>query len=175
MKKSIRLVLGTAVILAVVLEVVPLQADSVIIPNGDYTINNNGVYQLSSGYSGIITVSNEVYEVTVTDSVYMPYHTETAIVIEGGRTGALELTIEDLDMSATQSVIDFENAGTYDNKLYLSGICNLTGENSVPLHIPAGVQLTIDKKQSVDNDEDAQLIVVNNRWHSAGIGGDALE
>ncbi|HNU80589.1 MAG TPA: hypothetical protein PKG58_07560, partial [Bacillota bacterium] len=176
MKKSIGLILGIVVLLAVTLGIVAVQADSVIIPDGDYTIVNNGVYQLSSGYSGVITVSNAVYEVTVTDSVYKTPHEETRIYIAEGRTEALELTIEDLDMSASlSSVIDLRNAGSYDNKLYISGICNLTGENSAPLHVPEGVQLTVDKKESTDNDEYAQLIVVNNGWHSAGIGGDASE
>lgn len=175
MKKSVGLVLGVVVLMAATLGMIAVQADINIIPDGNYTIVNNGVYQLSSGYSGTITVSNAVYEVTVTDSVYKTPHENTRIYIADGRTRALELTIEDLDMAETQSIIDFKNAGSYDNKLYISGICRMTGDYFAGVHIPEGVQLTIDKKEGADNDEDAQLIVVNNGWSNAGIGGDGGE
>ncbi len=132
MKKYMGIMLFVLLLVIVMQSPVIVRADTQTIPYGDYIIVNNGVYQLSSGYSGTITVSNAVYEITVTDSVYMSYHTETAIRIEGGRVGALEITIENLSINAGLAGvytlphlpgIDFGEAGNYAHKLYISGAC----------------------------------------------------
>jgi len=175
MKKVVVLLFTLVLLLFGMNILVQAEPDIEVIPTGDYTIMTNGVYQLSDEYSGTITVSSAVYEVTVTDTVYMEPHPDTRIFVAGGRTRALELTIEDLDLVTFLPVIDFENAGSYDNKLYISGSCKVTSNYFAGLHIPAGVQLTIDKRPDIEHDEDARLTIINNGWHSAGIGGNPGE
>lgn len=181
MKKSFVLLLASALLLFGMTIFVHAEPDIEVVPTGDYTIMTNGIYQLSEDYSGTITVSSAVYEVTVTDAVYKAAHFETGIVIEEGRTEALELTIEDLDISADLpdaispvhfSGIDFGGAGSFGNKLYISGICSIEGSfyGQAGIHVPEGVELTIDRAESLSDDEPAELMAAGGRY-GAGIGG----
>jgi hypothetical protein len=153
--------------------VVTVQAEAVIIPNGNYTISSDGQYQLSEGYSGIIAISNDVNTVTVTDSVYCTTHNNTRIVIEGERSQALQLTIEDLTISSSNGAgIDFGSAGSFGHELLISGECQVTGGYySAGIHVPEGVNLTIDKADGLSDDQ-AQLSTFGGDYGS-GIGANS--
>lgn len=151
---------------------IPANAEDAEIQNGSYTITADGTYQLAEGYSGIITIASNVNEVTVADTAFKTLHSGTSIVVAGGRTTALELTIKDISFSAAAgySGIDFGNAGGgYENKLYISGTCSVTGgDHHAGIHVPDGVILVIDKLQ---DDESDQLNVAGGKI-AAAIGGD---
>jgi hypothetical protein len=110
---------------------VTAQAAAETIPNGDYTIEADGLYQLPEDYSGTITIDSTVTEVTVTDAVYNSPRTGTSITVADGRTNALELTIEDIDITAPSgnAGIDLSNLVSDENILYISGTSNV---NSPP-------------------------------------------
>ena len=140
------------------------------IPNGDYTINSNGAYQLPEGYAGIITIASGVTEVTVTDAVYQAHHNNTSIVLAGKRGAALALTVEDIDIAASSGKpgIDFGGAGSYENRLYTSGTCHITGgAGNAGVYVPTEVQLVIDK---IHNDGSDRLTAAGG-FYAAGIGG----
>lgn len=145
-----------------------------VIPNGDFAISVNGIYQLDEGYSGTITIAGGVTETTVTDAVYRAHHDNTCIVVAGGRMEALELTIEDIDITAPDGMsgIDFGNADSYENKLYISGACSVAGSNFYAgIHVPNGTALVIDKAHEAAGDQ----LTANGGEYGAGIGGSAYE
>ncbi|TWH58520.1 putative repeat protein (TIGR02543 family) [Desulfitobacterium sp. LBE] len=143
------------------------------VPTGNYTISSNGDYQLDAGYSGKITIAKTVTAVRIIGN---GAHTNTSISVESGRSSALELTIEDLNITAPVSGgnsgehgIDFSNTGNYGHKLWLKGNCSITGDQA-GIAVNDGVQLTIDKAADVANDADAVLTVLGKNG-SAAIGG----
>lgn len=147
-----------------------VQAEDITIPNGNYTITADGVYQLPENYSGIITILSGASNVTVTDAVYKAEHIDTSIVIEH-RTAALELTIEDINIAALFGMpgIDFGSAGMYENKLYISGTCSVAGSSgNAGIHVPDGAMLVIDK---LNNNTSDQLTANGGEHGAAGIGG----
>ncbi len=143
------------------------------VPTGNYTISSNGDYQLDAGYSGKITIAETATAVRIIGN---GAHTDTSISVESGRSSALELTIEDLNITAPVSGgnsgehgIDFSNTGNYGHKLWLKGNCLITGDQA-GIAVNDGVQLTIDKAADVANDADAVLTVLGKNG-SAAIGG----
>ena len=176
MKKAIALILIVFVFLIVTQGIVMnVQAETEIIPRTEfYYIDTNGEYQLAEDYSGVIFINSDVTEVTITDAVYGVEHINTSIVVLSDRSNALELTIEDLNINSSggRPAIDFKNAKDYENKLYISGICNLVSSSSYGcINVPGGVKLEIDKLEGLVNDDDAQLTVDHTGWRGAGIGG----
>jgi len=148
---------------------VTAQAETETIPYGDYTIDDNGVYQLPKVYSGTITIGSMVTEVTVTDAVYKAYHPWASITIADGRSAALELTIEDIDITAPIGAgIDLSNLVSDENMLYISGASSVTGGDEMPgIYVPDGVGLIIDE---APGSEGAQLTATGGSY-AAGIGG----
>ena len=147
------------------------EAETITINGSDPITVTNGIYQLEN-YNGIITIGKTATEVTVVGSVYL--HVDTSIVVEGGRTGLLSLTIENLNITAPEgnSGIDFENAGNYEHVLYISGDNTIVGRQwKAGIHVPIGVKLSIDKSPGLENDE-GKVSVVGGPW-GAGIGGGA--
>ncbi|MGE4284578.1 MAG: S-layer homology domain-containing protein [Clostridia bacterium] len=176
MKKAIALILIGLLFLIITPGIVmTVQAETEIVPKTDfYYIDSDGEYQLAEDYEGIIFINSDVTEVTITDTVYKAKHINTSIVVLGIRTEALELTIEDIDISSANNrpAIDFKNAGNFENKLYINGTCSLISSSPFGcINVPEGVELEIDKLEGLVNDEDAILSVINNGWHGAGIGG----
>ncbi|WP_018214361.1 InlB B-repeat-containing protein [Desulfitobacterium hafniense] len=172
-KKTMTILLTLCLVLGMIpgLDVYVLAATNV--PTGDYTISSNGDYQLNAGYSGKITIAETATAVRIIGN---GAHTDTSIGVEGGRSSALELTIEDLNITAPVSGgnsgehgIDFSNTGNYGHKLWLKGNCSITGDQA-GIAVNDGVQLTIDKAADVANDADAVLTVLGKNG-SAAIGG----
>ena len=172
-KKPTSVILTVLTLLAAILSMEVLaEVETVIIPTGDYTITEDGEYQLSENYSGTITVGNSANTVTVVGSVYGTPHDETNIFIEGERSSLLKLTIENLDIATTSNHgIDFASAGNFDHGLYISGANQVvTSENGkAGIHVPQGVRLTIDKSVGL-SDEEVQL-TASGGSNGAGIGG----
>jgi hypothetical protein len=160
-----------------------------IIGLGDYTISADGNYQLSNGYSGIITIAASAGNVKLIGAADGQTNTGTAINVVGTRTGALDLTIKDLRVIAPDNYhgIDYANAGNFAHNLYVSGSCSITGDNGYQfgvndpgyahlsslygagIHVPPNVQLSIDKVLGL-TDAQAQLIAIGGN-QGAGIGG----
>ncbi len=177
MKRVIGVIFRILILLVVIQGVVmTTQADAVTIPNGDFSIIADGVYQMSENYSGTITVTSAVYDVTITDAVYNTHRSNTSVFIAGGRSEALKLTIEDIDITAPteKAGIDFSNAEDYENELYISGTCYVTGGMYVNwvnggypgIYVPEGISLIIN---SADNAEDNKL-TATGEFYSAAIG-----
>jgi hypothetical protein len=142
------------------------------ISSGDYIVSANGDYQLDEGYTGIITIANNVNTVKITGS---SEPVDASIVVAEGRTGAVDLTIENLNIISYQenTPVDFGNAGDYPHRLYISGTCRLetlSWPPSAALRVPAGVQLTIDRAAGSSSDSEARLTAIGGAW-SSGIGG----
>jgi len=161
--------------------VMTTQADTVMIPSGDFSIIADGVYLMSEDYSGTITVTSAVYDVTITDVVYNTHRSDTSIFISGGRSEALKLTIEDIDITAPtdKAGIDFSNAENYENELYISGTCYVTGGTYVDMAIgghpgiygPEGISVTIDSTHNDENDK----LTATGAFVAAAIGGRKYE
>lgn len=171
MKKSITLILSAIILFTMTLGLVTTaNGEAITIPNGDTTISADGEYQLCEGHSGSITIANNVNNVKVTDSAYQTSHTGTRIIIAGGRSELLELEIENLDiMNYAWSAIDFASAGNFEHKLYISGVCRVTGGSS-GIHVPGGVTLIIDKAEGL-SDSQAHLTATSGNYDAAAIGG----
>ena len=142
------------------------------IPSGDYTISTNGDYQLDEEYTGVITIAGDVNTVKIIGS---SEHVDASIVIAGDRTEAIDLTIENLNITSqpNSSPVDFGNAGDYPHRLYISGTCRLEALDWAPsaaLRVPDGVQLTINRAAGLSSDSQAQMTVIGGKW-SSGIGG----
>ena len=142
------------------------------IPSGDYTISGNGDYQLAEEYTGVITIANNVNTVRIIGS---SEPVDASIVLAEGRTGAADLTIENLKINSQQdsSPVDFGNAGDYPHKLYISGTCRLetlSWPPSAALRVPDGVRLTINRAVGLSSDSEARLTAIGGAW-SSGIGG----
>ncbi|WP_432666618.1 Ig-like domain-containing protein [Wukongibacter baidiensis] len=150
-------------------ETIGLPDDNNLISSGDTIINLDGIYVIEDGYSGTITVASNVTEVKVTGSASL---TDTSIVIDSGRTDAIELTLENIDITAPNGSpgIDFGSAGNYDNKLYISGQCiiNASSDNA-GIRVSSGAALIIDNVLGL-TDTEAKLTVLGG-WNAAGIGG----
>ena len=162
---------------------------AIIIGTGDYSINEDGIYQLANGYSGLITISAIVNAVEIIGAADGSVCTGASISIAGVRTGALELTIENLRIIAPDNYhgINYASAGNFDHELYVSGSCSITGDNGYQfgvndpgyfhlnsyygagIRVPTNVQLSIDKVLGL-TDAQAQLIAIGGN-QGAGIGG----
>lgn len=155
---------------------VEITSGTAIIPKGNFTIvENNKRFELSEGYSGNITISKDVSQVTIAGYSSNVVHWDTKITIEAGRDKAIELTIENLNIRApfVENGIDFSNAGMFNNKLNVSGYNSVEGINEcAAIHVPNGIQLTINKAEGLTDDE-AQISIKG--YSGAGIGGDSKE
>lgn len=157
---------------------ITVTSGAAIISKGDYTIvENDQKFQLSEDYSGTITISKDVNKVTIAGYSSDVRHDDTCITMEGGREQAIELTIENLNIKSpffNKNVIDFSNAGEFDNKLFISGLNKIEGiYECVGIHVPNGTKLTIDKAEGLI-DAEAQLIAIGSS-SGAGIGGALAE
>ena len=156
---------------------------------GPLEVNRSGAYRLPEGYSGTITIANEAESVKIIGASPGSEHEETNIVVAAGRTGPLELTIEDLYLIAPGGSpgIDFGDDPDYDydqwpnvkaspgdaaitHTLYLSGSNSVTGAaEQAGVRIGDGLELVIDKAGGL-NDEQAELSAQSAR-RAPAIGG----
>lgn len=183
MKKIICLILTVLMLLTVMQgTVVSALADTVTISgNANVTLNANYEVYLEENYSGTITIGSGAnsIKISLADDVNPAEYvgtTGTCLVVSGGRTDALELTIEDFRITAPNGSpgIDFSSAGNYEHKLFISGTCMVAGsDDKAGIRVPNGVKLTIDKMLGL-TDAAAQLTATGGRF-AAGIGGNKSE
>ena len=144
----------------------------IIIPNGNYQILTNATYQLPNGFSGTVTIANNVTDVKIIGSDHN--HIETNIVVSGGRTVALNLTIENLSIEAPNIFvgshgIDFGSAGNFVHRLNLSGESTIRGKLwGAGIHVPENISLIIE---SVPGEVQGIVHAWGGSTGGAGIGG----
>ncbi|SET40202.1 Cadherin-like beta sandwich domain-containing protein, partial [Natronincola peptidivorans] len=147
-----------------------------VVYSGNGTITVNGDYQLSSDFTGTITIGNAVTDVKIIGNGSEHQHTNTNISVAGDRTVALNLTIEDLNIAAATGAwpdpgdhgIDFGDAGNFQHNLYISGRSTIGGGSSkAGIHVPNDIALTINLAAGETQGE----ILVSSQGAGAGIGG----
>ncbi len=113
----------------------------VISGTGAYNITNDGVYLISSGYSGNISIQNGASNVKLQQE--NPSTALSEVYINGPTSGNMNLWIEDLNITNTgnQSAICF---GGTDNFLTIKGTNVLTSKASTKAVIDIGGGLTIE-------------------------------
>lgn len=113
----------------------------VISGTGAYDITNDGVYLISSGYSGTISIQNGASNVKLQQET--PSVALSEVYINGPTSGNMNLWIEDLNITNTgnQSAICF---GGTDNFLTIKGTNVLTSKASTKAVIDIGGGLTIE-------------------------------
>ena len=119
---------------------------------GDYTIENDGVYTLGTGYSGTISISDGVRNVKLVQADNST--SLSGVHIIGGSGGGTNLWIEDLNISntilpTTGSLIKFQGS---DNVLLIKGNNRLsetsyTGKRNALIDIGEG--LTIEGSDGI--------------------------
>ena len=165
--KKAGFILKVAIILGILMGFSPTGSAETTVTSGPFEITADGIYQLSSSFTGRITIANTTTDVKIIGSGSQNSYTD--IVVQGGRTGSLSLTIENLNILGTASHgIDFVNAGSLENYLYISGENRIIGySNGAGIHVPDGVKLIIDKADGVDNGK----LTAKGGSGGAGIGG----
>ena len=144
-----------------------------IITSSPFEITENGTYQLSSSFTGRITIENTATNVNIIGSGSQ--NLDTHIVVQGSRTGPLSITIDNLNIRAPLEVhgIDFGSAGIFSNNLYISGENIVdrdimkTDNYGAGIHVPNGVKLVIDKAE----DASVGRLSARGSGRCAGIGG----
>ncbi len=178
MKKMISLTLAFSFLL-VILPCMPVAAGTEPPGSGDEKFASyDELVEFTEPFTGELTIGNTVksikiaYSDSVTDEM-IANTTGACVVVEGGRTEALELTLENFRIKAPdgKAGIDFGSTGAFDHKLYIKGNCRAEGSGGkAGIHVPAGVVVTIDKESGVTEDAGADLTVSGGSF-AAGIGG----
>ncbi len=138
--------------------------------------------EFTEPFSGELTIGNTVKSIKITysDSItdeMIANTTGACVIVEGGRTEALELTIENFRIKAPdgEAGIDFGSAGNFEHKLYIEGNCSAEGSGGkAGIHVPAEATVTVDKAPGLSEDAGAGLTAKGGDF-AAGIGGNSGE
>jgi hypothetical protein len=153
MKKMISLTLAFSFLL-VILPCMPVAAGTEpLVAGGEEFASYDELIELTEPFTGVLTIGNTVksikiaYSENVTDEM-IANTTGACVVVEGGRTDGLELTLENFRIKAPdgEAGIDFGSAGNFEHKLYVEGNCSAEGSGGkAGIHVPAEATVTVDK------------------------------
>ncbi len=143
-------------------------SSATIISSGPYEITTDGTYQLDAGFAGAITIRAQAGNVKIIGANHLVAHADTSIYAAPGRYNALNLTIENLNISSPTHGIDFGAAGNYQHHLYISGDNTIQGGTGAGIKVD-GSNLNIDKAFGLIDGE-ANLTSIGGT-ESSGIGG----
>ncbi|MEL7646803.1 MAG: S-layer homology domain-containing protein [Sedimentibacter sp.] len=157
-----------------------ITGSGIIAAGGTITLKDNSVLSADSISAHYILIDKDAENVYIslsyvnTDTVLAGTTTGTSIIIEGGRTKDLELTLINYSVkSGSMPGLDVQDTGSTNKTIKFGGSCVFASTYGAGIHVPEGTAITLDRASGY-NDDESRLTVIGGGF-SAGIGSGISE
>lgn len=157
-----------------------ITGSGIIAAGGTITLKGNSVLSADSISADYILIDKDAENVFIslpyvdTDTIMASTTTGTSIVIEGGRTKDLELTLINYTVKSDfMPGLDIQDTGSANKTIKFGGNCVFSTTVGAGIHVPEGTAIILDKASGY-NDDESRLTVMGGGF-CAGIGGGVFE